>query len=151
MQVETTCSCCDNYVSWRKAHPSDAQALQKIADVPYYYKVCNEKVTIHEIGYQGTIRALQMAPMGECTGIASSFGPHPFTCNACEALQHGKNSQLLHKLNRDSKLKHPHSDCNRAGKSGVSRKHCSKEEISLTLQKRKADNVLQNKKSSISI
>jgi len=75
--------------------------------MPHYYKVCNERVNINDTTYQGTIHASHMAPKGECTGIAAS---HPLTCDACEALQHGKSSQLLHKLQRTSKLKHPRSE-----------------------------------------
>ena len=144
--VQTACSCCEDYSSWKKIHPSDAQMLQKIADMPCYYKVCDEKVNINGTPYQGTIRALHMAPKGECTGIASSTGPHSFTCNACEALQHGKSSQLLHKLQRASKLKHPCSEQTRAGSSGVNHKFCSKEHIGSALQKRKQTNDLKSKK-----
>ena len=90
VEVLTTCSCCEDYSSWKKMHPSDAKMLQNIADMPRYYKVCDKRVNINDATYQGTIRALHMAPKGECTGIACSTWPHPFTCDACEALQHGK-------------------------------------------------------------
>ena len=66
---------------------------------------------------------------GTQKGIASSTGPHPFTCDACEAYQHGKSSQLLHKLWQATKLKHPRSEQNRAGNSGISHKFCSKKQL----------------------
>jgi len=71
---------------------------------------------------------------------------YPFTCDACEALQHGKSSQLLHKLQRASKLKHPLSEQTRAKNSGVSHKNCSKEHLRSALQNRKLKNNLQSKK-----
>jgi len=46
-------------------HPSDAKILQEIADMPIYYKVCDERVNIHDTTYHGTIRALHMAPKRE--------------------------------------------------------------------------------------
>jgi len=146
IKVQTICNCCEDYSTWKKMHPSDAKILQEIADMPIYYKVCDERVNIHDTTYQGTIRALHMAPKGECTGIASSTGPHPFTCDACEALQHGKSSQLLHKLWRATKLKHPRSEQNRAGNSGISHKFCSKKHLASALQKRKITYDLQSKK-----
>ena len=72
---------------------------------------------------QGTIRALHAAPRGECRGVALVSGSHSYVCEACEAVQHGKNSQLLHKLLRASKLKHPRSQTGRACHRGVSHKH----------------------------
>lgn len=144
-QVCTTCDCCTEYASWKKTHCTAAQALQQIADIPCYYKVCNEQVKIHTQVYQGTIRALHMAPKGACRGIASCSGPHPYTCEACEALQHGKNSQLLHKLLRASNLKHPRSEQNRACHRGISHKYCSKVQLESALQSRKAQADYQSK------
>ena len=114
--------------------------------MPIYYKVCDERENIYDTTYQGTIGALHMAPKGECSGIASSTGPHPFTCDACEALQRSKSSQLLHKLWCATKLKHPRSEQNRAGNSGISHKFCSKKQITSALQKRKMTYDLQSMK-----
>ena len=61
----------------------------QITDIPCYYKVCDEQVTVGNDVLQGTIRA---APRGECRGVALVSGSHPYVCEACEALQHGKNS-----------------------------------------------------------
>ena len=37
----------------------------------------------------GTIRALSGAPLGPYTKVAKVDGPHPYTCDACNALVHG--------------------------------------------------------------
>lgn len=103
-QILTECSCCTTYSEWKRVHKVAAEALQQIADIPCYYKVCDEQVTIGNEVFQGTIRALHAAPKGVCMGVALESGSHPYVCEACEALQHGKNSQLLHKLLRASKL-----------------------------------------------
>ena len=76
--------------------------------------------------------------------MALKSGPHPYICDACEALQHGKNSQLLHRLGRASKLKYPWAEQNRATKQGVSHKYCNKEHLETALHNR----ALQNKTSS---
>ena len=101
-----------------------------------FNKVCNDQVNVGA-QYQGTIHALHSVPKGTCKGTASVAGPHPYTCEACETLQHGKNRQLLHKLLRAPKLKHPHSEHNRASHRGVSQKHCSKSDLEVALQSRK--------------
>jgi hypothetical protein len=56
-----------------------------------------------------------------------------------------KNSQLLHKLLRASKLKHPRSQTGRACHRGVSHKHCSKSDLDTALQIRKSRVELQSK------
>jgi len=84
--------------------------------------------------------------MGACKGVAIKSGPHPYICDACEALQHGKNSQLLHKFGRASKLKHPRTMQNRATQRGVNHKYCSKEHLEVALQSRAVQNKAQNKK-----
>ena len=114
--------------------------------MPCYYKVCDEQIKVFDKTYQGTIRALCMAPKGECSGVAYKSGLHPYTCEACEALQHGKNSQLLHKLHRASTLKYPRSVQNRANQSGVTHKYCSKAHLECALQTRRLHNEYQAKK-----
>ena len=136
-QVYTMCDCCTTYSAWKTTHRTAAHALQQIADIPCYYQVCDEQVKVHTQVYLGTIRALHLAPKGACKGIASHLGPHPYTCEACEALQHGKNSQLLHKLMRASKLKHPRSEQKRATQSGVTHKYCTKSDIESALHSQK--------------
>ena len=103
-QVQTACTM---YGQWKKAHSTAAKTLQHIADIPCYYKVCDEQVNVGTHVYRGTIRALHSAPKGKCKGTALASGQHPYTCEACEVLQHGKSSQLLRKLLLASKLKHP--------------------------------------------
>ena len=130
-QLASECGCCSTYLEWKIKHPTQATALQQEADKPSIYCVrAHEKVHVvdgsgeaHE--YYGTIRALDGAPNGACTGSASISGPHPFTCANCNALVHGKSSALLHKLNRSTKLKNPHSDEGRALKPGVTHKYIS--------------------------
>ena len=78
-----------------------ARKLQSLADQPLYYVCCPEEVVNvpDDSGrltqYMGTIRALHGAPMGECTGSAMVTGTHPYICDPCDALVHGKNSPLL--------------------------------------------------------
>ena len=120
--------------------------LQSIADVPCYYKVCTESVTVGTNTYNTTICALHLGPQGACKGIALKSGPHPYICHSCEALQHGKSSQLLHKLARASKLKYPRTVQNRATQRGISHKQCSKEHIELALQEKTSKHKVQSKK-----
>ena len=102
-------------------------------------------MTIGNEVFQATIRALHAAPKGVCMGVALESGSHPYVCEVCEALQHGKNSQLLHKLLRASKLKHPCSETGRACHRGVSHKHCSKSDLETALQFRKSQVELRSK------
>lgn len=141
------CECCTKYSEWKKNHQDAARELQSIADEPYYYKVCNKTVTIGSVTYSTTIRALHLAPFGACKGIASKSGPHPYICDSCEMLQHGKSSQLLHKFGCASKLKHPHTVQNRATQRGINHKHCSKEHLEVALQERTSQQNVQNKKN----
>ena len=148
-EVHTTCSCCNEYAKWKKTHYIASKALQLIADIPCYYKVCAEQINVDSQYYHGTIRALHLSPKGACKGIASKSGPHPYTCVACEALQHGKNSQLLHKLMRASKLKHPRSEQSRASQCGISHKYCSKPHLESALHARKVQADSQAKSLAI--
>ena len=71
---------------------------------PVFYKVFpSKKVSVVQNGntlvYTGTIHAVG------CTGNAFASGSHPYQCNACFNLVHGKSSQLLRKYNRSKKLK----------------------------------------------
>ena len=145
-QIHTTCECCTEYAEWKKAHSTAAKALQHIADIPCYYKVCDEQVRVHSLIYQRTIRALHSAPKGACVGTASQSGPHPYTCEACEALQHGKDSQLLYKLLRASKLKYPRSKQSKPSQRGIRHKYCSKAQLESALQHRKDQGKTQSKK-----
>ena len=111
-ELRISCDCCSSYSSWKKTHPNSAVELQRIADSPCYYEVCDEEVEVFVDGQRQvfwcTIRALSQAQKGACTGIACTEGKHPYTCEACDALQHGKSSQLLRRLNRVSKPKSKH-------------------------------------------
>ena len=97
-KVVVICDCCTRYTEWKGKHQIAAKLLQKAADIPCYYKISDKQITVGRHTYKNTIRALHLAPKGPCKGLAYKFGPHPYTCDACEALQHGKNSPLLHKL-----------------------------------------------------
>jgi hypothetical protein len=126
----TTCSCCTEYSSWKVAHKDLSADLQKLADQPRYYSVTNEIIEVVankvKIVYKNTIRALKGAPKGECLKIASTSGPHPYVCDACDALRHGRHSQLNRKLQRETTLRNPRYREDRATKVGVVHKHCSK-------------------------
>ena len=115
--------------------------LQSIADMPCYYRVSDKTIKIAKTSYETTIHAMHLAPLGACKGVALKSGHHPYICDTCEALQHGKNSQLLHKLGHASKPKHPWTEKNRAAKRGFSHKYCNKEHLETTLHNR----ALQNK------
>lgn len=143
-KVAVSCDCCTKYTEWKEKHQDASRVLQSIADMPCYYRVSNETIKIDKTSYETTIRAMHLAPLGACKGVALKSGPHPYICDACEALQHGKNNQLLHKLGRASKLKHPRTEQNRATKRGVSHKYCSKEHLETALHNR----ALQNKTCS---
>ena len=145
-EVNVMCKCCTTYTEWKKRHQDALKVLQCIADMPCHYKICNETVTIDAKTYESTIRAMYLAPMGACKGVAIKSGPHPYICDACEALQHGKNSKLLHKFGRASKLKHPRTMQNRATQRGVNHKYCSKEHLEVALQSRAVQNKAHNKK-----
>ena len=145
-KVVVICDCCTRYTEWKGKHQIAAKLLQKAADIPCYYTISDEQITVGVHTYKNTIRALHLAPKGPCKGLAYKFGPHPYTCDACEALQHGKNSPLLHKLGRAAKLKHPRTVQNRATQCGVSHKYCSKEHLEIALQNRALVNKTQKKK-----
>ena len=137
------CECCTEYRCWKETHRDAAKELQRLADTPWYYKVCaDEQVHVGPHTYVGTIRALHLPPGGACNGKASTvgeldYGKHPYTCTVCEALQHSRDSQLLHKLQRTTKLKHPCTDPCRASFRGVVHKYCSNEDIQSALFRRK--------------
>lgn len=136
-KIMTECDCCSEYKQWKMTHRDAARKLQSLADTPCYYRVCaEEEVNVGGCKYVGTIRALHLAPEGGCKGIASTVGQHPYTCTACEALQHGRNSPLLHKLQREPKLKHPRTETNRACFRGVTHKHASNADIQAALVER---------------
>lgn len=145
-KVIVICECCTKYAEWKTKHPAAAKLLQKIANVPCYYKLSEEHVTVGMQTYQNTIRALHMASKGACKGTASKSGQHPYTCDACEALQHGKSSQLVHKFRRSSTLKHPRSEEDRATCCGVNHKYCSKGHLEMALLSRKNQSKAQTKK-----
>ena len=73
--------------------------LQALADEPRFYQIIPTKAVVIEVNgeqvrYTGTIQALPASPLGACMGFAKSTGPHPFTCDACDALVHGQSSPL---------------------------------------------------------
>ena len=123
-------------------HPSEAQILRKVAENTQYYQVCpNENVTVvlngtvHE--FIGTIRACAVAPKGPCKNVASNQGQHPYICEGCDALIHGKTSPLNRIINRPSSLKYPRSDEMRATKPGVKHKFVSAESLEVALHSQK--------------
>ena len=145
-KIVTVCHCCTEYKQWKEVHRDAARKLQSLADTPCYYRMCtDEQVNVGACKYVGTIRALHLAPEGGCKGIASTVGDHPYTCTACEALQHGENSPLLHKLQRAPKLKHPRTGKNRACFRGVVHKHVSNDDIQAALVQRTSQVATQSK------
>ena len=145
-EINVMCECCTQYTEWKEKHQDASRVLQCVADMPSHYRVCNETVTIGTTAYETTIRAMHLAPLGACKGVALKSRPHSYICDACEALQHGKNSQLLHKLGRASKLKYPRTVQNRATQHGVNHKYCSKEHLEIALQSRALQNKTHHKK-----
>lgn len=146
----TSCSCCTEYSSWKVAHKDLSADLQKLADQQRYYSVTNEIVEVVENGvklvYKNTIRALKGAPKGECIKIASTSGQHPYVCNACDALRHGRHSQLNRKLQRATTLRNPRDREDRATKVGVVHKHCSKQHLEKAIQLKKTETKIQKQK-----
>ena len=128
--ITANCSCCEEYRIWKESYPTDIQKLKEISDNPSFYKAFpSKKVTVVEDGsnvvYTGTIHAVA------CTGKAFCGGSHPYQCNACFQLVHGKSSQLLRKYNRSKKLKNPRNDSYRAARPGVTYKFCSPGDIEM--------------------
>ena len=123
---------------------SRRKSLQELADQPRYYALLpNEKISVDGKEMIGTIRALFGAPLGPCTKLAKADGPHPYTCDACDALIHGQTSVLNRRLLRDNQLKHPRSQEQRAIQSGVNHKYCSLTHLQIALNKRKENEHLQ--------
>ena len=89
--------------------------------------------------FKGTIRASTAAPLGSCTGVASSQGQHPYTCVACDALTHGKTSPLNRLLHRAPTLKHPRSDAMWATQPGINNKFVSAESLDIALRSRRVE------------
>lgn len=89
------CTCCTEYVSWKKSHPNESKKLQQYADKPFHYITCHKKVTVVENGedivYTGTIYSTK------CGGIACTNSNHPHICPQCFELTCGKSSALLRK------------------------------------------------------
>lgn len=84
------------------------------------------------------------APEGKCLGNASTSSEHPNICDACEALRHGRHSQLNRKLQRAGKLCHPRSEEARATKSGVNHKHCSRQQLQNAIQIKQNEKKIQS-------
>ena len=149
---EKMCDCCSSYKEWKAKHPKAAQEVQVSADKSTYYKVFpSEEVTVNINSdiittYVGTIRALAGGPLGACMGTALSDGPHAYTRDACDALVHGKTSNLNRKLHRSHQLRHPRSDAKRSVSSGVNHKFCSAEHLQMALQTRKVEEHKKNEK-----
>ena len=85
-KVVVTCDCCTGYTDWKNKHQHAAKLLQKVADIPCYYKISEEQIAVGKETYKNTICALHSAPRGVCKGTAFKSGPHPYTCDACDAL-----------------------------------------------------------------
>ena len=150
---QTTCDCCDTYLKWKTNHATLLKSLQALANQPQRYQILPDEEVVIEVNgklakYTGTIRALPDSPMGACSGIAKQTGPHPFTCDSCDALVHGQSSPLNRKLLRNEKLKHPRSDRYRATKYGVNHKYCSKQHLQTALAVRKASEQKKSMKIS---
>lgn len=142
--IQTVCDCCQTYIEWKKTHPELAKSLQKIADQPRYYALLpNEKILVEGKEMIGTIRALSAAPLGQCTRVAKGDGPHPYSCDACNALVHGQTSVLNRKLLREKTLRHPRTQEQRATQSGVNHKYCSSNHLQTALNARKLNDHLQ--------
>lgn len=165
------CDCCSSYKQWKNCHPDLASTLQVcyktwqffqnnnnnvqqvLADKPLYYEALpSEEVTVSIGGkdttYIGTIRALRGGPLGACQKKASSGGAHPYVCQACDALIHGKTSNINRKLNRSKQLIYPRGNEKRAVKSGVNHKFCSAEHLQVAIQSRKIQEHMTNEKLS---
>ena len=77
------------------------------------------------------------------------LGDHPYTCDACHVLAHGKNSVLNRRLQRNV-LKNPRSKGDCALKSGVNHKFCSPDNLQVALQSRKvAEKIKSDKIASL--
>lgn len=141
---QTVCECCQTFVEWKQAHPILAKSLQELADQPRYYALLpNEKICVEGKEMVGTIRALSGAPLCPCSKVAKTDGPHPYTCDACNALVQGQTSVLDRRLLRDKQLKHPCSQQQRAIQSGVNHKYCSPNHLQIALNSRKENEHLQ--------
>ena len=128
-EFTTFCTCCTTYKEWKQQHTAFAKRLQALADTSKYYVCYHDEIVQVPSGtagectqYKGTIRALSGAPKGACTGNAQVMGDHPYTCDACNALVHGKSSPFLRKLYRSNLLRGKEL---RATKVGVTQKFCS--------------------------
>ena len=124
--------CCEQYVTWKKNHPTDHLKLKELASNPIYYRSHPEdKVKVvengKEIEYIGTIYS------STCTTVAFTGGKHPFQCFNCFDLAHNNLSSLLRKLNRSNSLKYPRSDVHRATRVGVVHKYCSTKNLESAL------------------
>ena len=49
------CTCCSDFVSWKRQHGDEAKKLQFAADQPCYYEVCDKTVCVDGVIYQKTI------------------------------------------------------------------------------------------------
>jgi len=132
--VTINCGCCEEYRIWKESHPTDFQRLKNMSSDPVVFP-SKRQIYSHlvvqngnTLVYTGTIHAVG------CTGNAFASGSHPYQCNACFNLVHGKSSQLLRKYNRSKKLKNPRSDLYRATKPGVTHKFCTPSNIEDALQ-----------------
>ena len=99
-----------------------------------------------KIVYKNTIRALKGAPKGECLKIASTSGQHLYVCDACDALRHGRHSQLNRKLQCAITLCNPRNREDRATKVSVVHKHCSKQQLEKAIQLKKNETKTQKQK-----
>ena len=151
-EFTTCCTCCKSYREWKLKHPALAKRLQTLADTPIHYVCCPDEIVQVPSGagectqYTGTIRALGGAPKGACTGKAVATGDHPYICDACNALVHGKSSPLLRKLHRSCLLTHPRTKELRATKVGVTHKFCSSASLEKAIQHHQSDTHMKERK-----
>ena len=96
-----------------------------------------------EAVYKCTIWALKGASKGKCLKVASTSGKHPYVCDACDALRHGRHSQLNRKLQCATTLRYPRDQEGRATQVGVVHKHCSRQVKAIQLRK-----IEQNQKAA---
>ena len=45
-KVVVICDCCTRYTEWKGKHLIAAKLLQKAADIPCYYKISDEQITV---------------------------------------------------------------------------------------------------------
>ena len=129
-----SCNCCTSYNEWIHRHPVQAQS--KLLKTLYTIRFIRMIVLLFlkmVSDFKGTIRACEAAPKGPCMSAASSEGQHPYICDACDALTHGKTLPINRLIHRALNLKYPRSDAMRATKPGVNHNFVSSKSLEVAL------------------